>query len=106
MPPTNDLGSDHAALEIRMLPSIPESITATFTGASCGCVGQNDHAESWSRYHSLRRVRLGVVEAERDARARPAQATASASEQRAPHGDVNVADTPAATPRPGAQRTR
>ena len=34
-------------------PSMPESITATRTGASVGAVGQNDHALSASRYHSF-----------------------------------------------------
>ena len=50
-PPTNDFAATTRPLNSGCEPSIPESITATLTGKSCGSVGQKLHASSCSRYH-------------------------------------------------------
>ena len=87
------------------MPSIPESITATFTGARWGGVGQNAHASSSFRYHSF--AAYGSVLSKPNATAGTAsRQTAKHEDQGAFHGAWKLADTPAAKPRPGAQRTR
>ncbi len=61
-PPTNERAATTRPTRSGCSPSIPESITATLTGASVGGVGQKSHA--WSRVEVplLRGERLGVVE--------------------------------------------
>ena len=69
-------------------PSMPESMIATLTGARLGIVGQNDHAWSWSRYHSF--AASGSVFANAAAsRREPTSAASGDEEERASslHGE-------------------
>ena len=84
---------------------MPESITATVTGKSCGCDGQNVQARSASRYHCCAASGSGF------ANAAAAAGTTSASERkREPRASASRhgsgAESPGGEPVPGRARTR
>ena len=84
---------------------MPESITATFTGARSGWSGQYVHALSCSRYHCFAASGSGLSNA--SATARDDERRDGDDEARcAFHCTTIGVETPGARPWPGAQRTR